>query len=875
MKARLQRMSRYTWELILMGLLIAAVISAARLSPLYLDFDQIAYSLQQAIAIVGILGIGFMMVILLGEIDISLPAILAIGTVFFARLSQADVPIYLALPLVLAVASTAGALNGFLVVNFNVPSLAVTLGTMYAFRGLALFIGGYEGYAAAAFQPAYIWLGGEYFFDSIPISLCLLLLLFVLFWFVLQRTVFGRLLFAAGNNRVATRFSGYNEKAIVIAAFTVAGALSGLAALVYVGQFESARADNAAQLLLFVVACVVLGGFEIMGGKGNVWGLALALLLIGTVQNGMGLANIGGPVQTLVIGLILIGALLIPVVIRKTAELSRKEIPADASAPSSAGISGEKAADPAFVASAKVDLASQKQAPRMRVCNLNKSFGGIHALHNVSFDIMPGEIHALVGENGAGKSTLVKTITGLQAADSGEIVLDGQPVQFHTPMEARKSGVLAVYQDPKLFPNLDVAENVYMGIHPITALGTVDRKKMYERTRRALKPLGVELNPHAVVAGLSTAEMQFVEFARALAEGVERLFILDEPTASLSPGDTEKLFSVIRQLRDRGTSILFISHRLEELEGLVDTITVLRDGELVATKPADTLNQANIVQLMVGRSLGTLYGEKKKSTDEALQTDAKSRETPNGQKVFRVEGLSQLGVFEDISFHVRKGEVVCLAGLVGAGRTEIAQTLFGITPPTGGRIFVDGQEVVAKSPRQMLRLGVAYLPEDREGEGLISRLSILKNMVLPSLGALSNFSVMIPKREHDLGEKYAGQLQVKAAGLDEIVSSLSGGNRQKVVLSKWLAIHPKVLMLDEPTHGIDVGTKAQVHQMIGRLAADKMGILMISSDLPEVLRVSDRILVISDGRLVAEFNRQEATQEKIMMAAAIGKGGGE
>lgn len=861
----------YTWEFLLSILIVIAVIVAANLSPFYLNFDQIAYSMQQAIAIVGILGLGFMFVIILGEIDISLPAILAIGTILFARLSQSGVPLAIALPIVLASGLLAGVINGVLVVTFNVPSLAVTLGTMSAYRAIALLIGGNQGYAAEAFQPSYIWLGGYYLFNRFPVSLGLLLLLFIACWVVMHKTVFGRLLYAAGNNRIATRFSGHNVNAIVISAYAAAGALSGLAALVFVGQFESARADNASQMLLFVVACVVLGGFEITGGKGNVIGLLLSLLLIGTIQNGMGLANVPGPVQTLVIGLILIGALLLPVLIRRGTAVFRQhafedERQAETSAAPDQSIRQEQSGR------ANQEGARATDVPRLRLQGITKHFGGILALKDVSFDVMPGEIHALVGENGAGKSTLVKIITGIHAADSGEMLVDAVPAAFDSPMEARQSGVLAVYQDPKLFPNLDVAENIFMGVHPVTSLGTVDRKKMYTRAREVLKSLNVDLDLHAAVAGLSTAEMQFVEFARAMYDEGERFLILDEPTASLTPGETERLFETMRHLKARGTSILFISHRLEELEGLVDRITVLRDGRHVTTKPARELTQSEIVKLMVGRSLETLYGDDGAFAEGSVQDKAAQAEDTDNA-VLRVEELGQFGVFDNISFSVYPGEVVGLAGLVGAGRSEIAQTLFGITPPSLGRVVVDGQLVSAQNPRHMLNHGVAYVPEDREQEGLINQLSILRNMVLPSVGTFSKFGIVDQRRERAVGEAYAQKLQVKSAGLDAPVSSLSGGNRQKVVLTKWLAMTPKLLILDEPTHGIDVGTKAQVHQMITELAAQGMGILMISSDLPEILRMSDRILVIADGRLAAEFSRNEATSEKIMMAAAIGKGG--
>lgn len=850
----------YAWEVMLFVMIVVAVVMASVLSPLYLNFDQITYSLQQSIAIVGILALGFMIIVVLGEIDISIPAILAIGTILFAKLSQAGTPLYVALPVVILICALAGTLNGALIVSFNLPSLAVTLGMMGAYRAVALLIGGQQGYAADAFQPAYIWLGSENLFGVIPVSLCLLFLLIILFVFIMHRTIFGRLLYAVGNNRTATRFSGHNVPAVIVSAYTMAGALAGLAALVFVGQFQSARSDNASSILLFVMACVVLGGFDAAGGKGNVVGLVLSLLFVGTVQNGMGLINIAGPVQTLTIGLLLVLAVLIPVISKEFKSWTGKK-PEEQEARNASSPKDEAAARPV-----KQETAVKGLVPRLRMSHVSKSFGGIAALKNVSFDIMPGEIHAICGENGAGKSTLVKIITGLHPADTGEVLLDGCPVHFHSPMEARKGGVLAVYQDPKLFPNLSVAENVFMGIHPRTSFGAVDRKKMNSRTREVLCNLGVALDPTAVVAELSIAEMQFVEFARAMSEGVGRLLILDEPTASLSPGETARLFTIIRQLKEQGTSIILISHRLEELEGLVDTVTVLRDGEHVVTKPQRELNQDEIVKLMVGRSLDTLYGD----AELGKENSPVVKET--GAKILSVQKICQVGVFENVSFDVHAGEIVCLAGLVGAGRTEIAQTLFGITPPTSGKILIDAEEVAVQNPRQMLGRGIAYLPEDRETEGLISQLSILKNMVLPSLKSLSAYGVINEERERELGEKYTADLQIKLASLDAVVASLSGGNRQKVVLTKWLAMKPKLLILDEPTHGIDVGAKAQVHQMILKLAKQGMSILMISSDLPEVLRISDRILVISDGLLVAEFNRREATQEKIMLAAATGKG---
>ena len=501
--------------------------------------------------------------------------------------------------------------------------------------------------------------------------------------------------------------------------------------------------------------------------------------------------------------------------------------------------------------------------PRLSVSGLTKSFGGIHALRDVSFDIAPGEIHALLGENGAGKSTLVKIVSGLQLADRGETILDGERREFRTPMEARRAGVVAVYQDPKLFPHLDVAENIFMGVQPLHRMGTIDRRRMYERADALLRELEAGLDATTMVAGLSIGEMQFVEFARAMSDGVDRLLFLDEPTAALTPSETERLFRVVRRLRDRGASVVFISHRLEELSGLVDTVTVLRDGQHVTTRPAVELDQTAVVRLMVGRSLDELYP----SDSGAVLPVAGAMSRSHAAARLSVRDLGQRGVFEGISFEIHAGEIVAMAGLVGAGRSEIAQTIFGVTPPTAGQVLLDGEPVTITSPRQMLTLGLAYLPEDRDGEGLIPRMSIMRNLIMPIMGRLSRFGIVRPGREREVSQRYVTDLQIKAGTVDQAVATLSGGNRQKVVLGKWLATNPSVLILDEPTHGIDVGTKAQVHAIVRSLADRGLAILVISSDLPEVLRMGDRIIVVANGRITTTFTRAEATQETVMSAA--------
>ena len=488
----------------------------------------------------------------------------------------------------------------------------------------------------------------------------------------------------------------------------------------------------------------------------------------------------------------------------------------------------------------------------LRIHGISKSYGPSRALSDVSFDIMQGRVHALIGENGAGKSTLVKIITGVIEADSGQIFVGPNAVRFQTPIEARAAGIAAVYQDPKLFAHLDVAENIFMGAYPTTVTGTVDRKSMYMRAAAALRQLGLDLEPRSLVAGLSVAELQFVEIARALLADLQ-LLILDEPTSALTPAECDRLFKIIRTLRDRGESVLLITHRLEEVETIADDITVLRDGRHVATCSAKQVNRAALVQMMVGRPIETLF--------------TRRQSAGLGKEILRVEGLSLLGKFADVSFSLCAGEIVGMAGLVGAGRSEIAQSLFGIRPPDAGRVYLNGRPVMPRSPSQMLKRGLAYLPEDRDGQGLILPESIVNNVTLPIIGRLARIGVLNPASERQIATSATATYSVKATSIEQPVASLSGGNRQKVAFAKWLATKPTALILDEPTHGIDIGSKAQIHRIITDLADSGLAVLVISSDLPELLAISDRILVIAEGRLVAEFPRGEATQENLMTAA--------
>lgn len=483
--------------------------------------------------------------------------------------------------------------------------------------------------------------------------------------------------------------------------------------------------------------------------------------------------------------------------------------------------------------------------------NISKSFSGVEVLHQVSFVLRPGEVHALLGENGAGKSTLVKVITGVHQPDSGEILLDGKPVHFNDTRETRQAGITAIYQELSLFPDLNVAENIFVGDQPVTVGGRIDWRKLYSKAEALLTSLGVRLDLRQKARNLSIAQQQMVEIARAFSLNA-RILIMDEPTSSLTLNEVADLFRLVRRLRDQGTSIVFISHRLEELFEIADRVTVLRDGAYVDTKSMKDITRDDLIRMMVGRTITNLFP---KQNVEA------------GEVILKVENLTREGTFWDINFELRKGEILGMAGLVGAGRTNVARALFGAEPATSGRIQLDGKEVRITSSQQAIQLGLAYVPEDRQLHGLIPAMNITSNISLPMLREFASGGWMRQTLERKATYDAACQMEVRANNIWQLARELSGGNQQKVVLAKWLATKPRILILDEPTRGIDVGTKAAVHALMSKLASEGMAILMISSELPEVLGMSDRILVMHEGHMTALFTRAEATQENIIAAA--------
>ena len=489
-------------------------------------------------------------------------------------------------------------------------------------------------------------------------------------------------------------------------------------------------------------------------------------------------------------------------------------------------------------------------APVLEIRGVAKRFDATQALEDVSLALHAGEIHALLGENGAGKSTLIKIITGVHQPDRGEILLSGQPVTIRSAAEAQRLGVAAIYQEPLLFPDLNVAENIFISHQDRGAV--VDWRRMFQDAEKILAELGVALDVRNPARGLTLAAQQSVEIAKAISLKV-RILIMDEPTASLSAHEVQELFKLALDLKRQGVAILFVSHRMEEVFEIADKVTVFRDGRLISTRTRLEATPQRAIADMVGREIDLT-----KARTSAIRKDL----------VLRVTNLGRQGVFEGVTFDLHRGEVLGFAGLIGAGRTDVGLALFGIEPATSGTILLDGKPVTVRSPREGMKLGVAYVSEDRRQLGLVLPMAIFANISLPVLRRyLNRLGLVRTGLERRTADDFRTRLAIRSPSVDVEVAKLSGGNQQKVMLSKWLNTNPSVLILDEPTRGVDVGSKAEVHAIIGQLAAEGIGVIVISSDLPEVLVLSDRVLVMREGRQMAILDRVEANEETVMTAA--------
>ncbi|MDO4179432.1 MAG: sugar ABC transporter ATP-binding protein [Phascolarctobacterium sp.] len=485
---------------------------------------------------------------------------------------------------------------------------------------------------------------------------------------------------------------------------------------------------------------------------------------------------------------------------------------------------------------------------------IDKSFGTNQVLKNVEFSLRDGEIHALMGENGSGKSTMMKILTGVYTRDAGKVFVDGQEVVYNNPQEAERAGIVFIYQELNVLFDMTVEENMFMGKEIVGPFGVCDKAAMRKKAQEVMDKLGVNIPVDAVMSDLSVGQQQMVEIAKALMVDA-KVLIMDEPTAALTQSETRTLFDVVKGLRAKGVSIVYISHRMEELFELCDRISILRDGEYVGTRDMKTVTMEEIVQMMIGREIGERFPK---------------REHKIGEEIFRVENLNHPKLFKNVNFNVRAGEVLGVAGLMGAGRTEIMHAIFGNMPGVTGKLFIDNKEVSIKNPRQAIEAGIGFITEDRKVEGLLLEKSIAENIEIANLDIISENNVVSFAKRDELAQAGIDDFKIRCFGTDHECVNLSGGNQQKVVLAKWIYTSPKILILDEPTRGVDIGAKKEIYNVINEMAAKGVGVIMVSSELPEVLGMADRVMVIHDGQVAGIIDGAEADQQKVMTLATGG-----
>jgi ribose transport system ATP-binding protein len=834
-KAAFTRNIRY---LMLALIIVLLIVVFSLIMPNFLRLDNIMNIIRQT-SVLAIIAIGMTFIILTGGIDLSVGSNIAFAGAIAAIVLVNTGSIPLSLLSAILGAAAIGALNGVMIGYSSISAFMATLATMTLARGLALSLTGAK--SIRMDNPQLIWLG-QTSWGPIPVVVFLVLILYLLFHKILRDTVWGKYVYAVGGNLTAARATGVRTGGIVMSTYVICGLTVGIGTIITIGRLSSAQPWAGLGLEFEVITAVVLGGTSLKGGEGNLKGTILGTILVGVLANGLGLMDISPFTLYLVKG----GMILAAVIIDQVGQLYPKTARRGETA------KGERGK--AVVEEAGLSAQAFKSLEMQRI---SKAFPGVQALSEVDFSISSGEVHAIVGENGAGKSTLMKILAGAYSKDAGRILINGAEVNIDSPHKSQTLGISVIYQEFSLISQLNVGQNIYLGKEiPGRLKMFVSWGKMYRQARELLNRFNLNIEVRKPIKELTVGEQQMVEIAKAL-NSKAKIIVMDEPTSALTEDEKGTLFSIIKRLKQEGVGVVYISHRMPEIFEIADSVTVLRDGRLVGTSAVSKVTEKELIRMMVGRELGDIFSRKRAAV---------------GRKILEVKDLTRAGVFEHISFEVREGEVVGLSGLMGAGRTEIARCIFGLDRYDSGEVFLEDKKLRIQHPIDAIREGIIYVTEDRRREGIIPMISVKENLALPSYPWINVLGLINKKKELEISDKYIGFLRIKTPSDKQYAINLSGGNQQKVSLGKWLARNPKLLILDEPTRGIDVGAKSEIHSLIEQLAFNKIAILLISSELPEVLGVCDRIIVLHEGRITGHFTGQEATQEKIMLSAtAVGE----
>ena len=835
------------------GLGVALVVLIALFAwraPGFATFDNFGDALRD-LSILGILAIGETFVLIGGGIDLSVGSVLLLaGIVSDDLIRLEDVNAAIAIPIASGVGCVVGAINGFLITRLRISAFIVTLATLYVIRGvgLSLYRSDVHNLQGTIISNENFLILGQGDVFGIPVSFIIFAVLLALGTFVLRRTRFGLHLYALGGSELAARLTRIRVTRIQLSTYVIGGFCSALAGIILTSRLQTGAPEAGSGEEFDVIAAVIIGGASLFGGRGTLTGTLLGAAFITVLAKGQTLIGIPSNYQSFTRGLVILIAVSLDVLSQRGITAPRRlrwtrildtappELPADEiphGAPE-----------------------QQPGVPVLQAIELHKSFVEIRAVDGVDFDVQAGEVHAIVGENGAGKSTLIKMLAGVLAPDSGQIRIDGQPVTLHDVAAAQDHGIAVIYQERAVVSELTVAQNIMLGHEPTYRLpGLIDRAALRRKAEHIWALLGSPASVDTTVRELAPSIQQVVDIARALAFAA-RVVIMDEPTAALTHQETVRLFEIIRDLRRRGTALIYISHDLEEIFEIADRVTVLRDGKLVRTLPVAEVTRPALIRMMIGRDI-----------EEGVQRAIGSDE----REVLSVSALRRGAALDGISFGLRAGEVLGIAGLVGSGRTELLRAIFGADCIDGGEMKLDGRSYSPRSPIDAVRSGLGFVPEDRKREGLVPSFTISENLSLPNYDLVATARTWLDAaREGRLATRMVAQLKIDPPVPRWRTNHLSGGNQQKLVLAKWLAKKPKLLLIDEPTHGVDVGAREEIYRVIDDLAKAGMGVIVVSSYLPEILRISDRILVMRDGRIALEVDRANATEEVLLDAATGG-----
>ncbi|TPW27547.1 ATP-binding cassette domain-containing protein [Pararhizobium mangrovi] len=782
-------------------------------------------SIARQSAIIAIVAFAMTAVIIARGIDISVGSLLAASGVVAGLAYVATQSAILALGAALLSGAALGLVNGALIGLAGVSPFIATLATMALARGLALSLSGSSSIAIA--DPILLFLGSAQI-GPVPVSVIFAALAFMGWQFLLNRTVFGRWIFAVGGSATTASATGIPVRRVQVLIYVLSGVAAAAGTIVSIGRLGSAQPLAGNGLEFTAITAAIIGGAKLSGGKGSLYGTAVGAILLGVINTGLSFMEVPQIIIYFVTG----GLILVAVLISQPESL--------------AGLLPRRHARmPARSAKTNRRMRGDAGARQIELRGVGKLFPGVKALDGVSFSLRSSEVVALAGENGAGKSTLVKCLSGIYTPDEGEILLDGTPLRGAAAFE--KAGISVIHQHFSLSPDLTVAENMFLGREPRTVFGTLDRRRMLAETRRVLDELDLDIAPTSLLGLLPVGEQQMVEIARAALSDAW-MFIMDEPTSALSNRERDRLYEIITMLRKRGAGILYISHKMEEIFSQCDRVVVLRDGSFVGERPVEDTDDAEIIAMMVGREIEDVF----------LHRDA-----PVGKVAVEVRELSDGKRLKQAELTLRQGEIVALAGLMGSGRSEVLRCIAGLSKRKGGLIRIFGEESAGG------HRDVVYVPEDRHLEGFVGPMSIRDNIALAWISRHSWFGVLRRRALDALAHDQIAALGVRPPQPEKAVGKLSGGNQQKVVIGKWLAMEPRVVLLDEPTRGVDVGAKSELHRLIADLKEQGVAILMVSSELPEIIGVADRIIVMAEGRSVGELPR--GASERDIMALAFGQ----